>query len=201
LSGHIVAIGHDYRLYNRAMTRLLGNSIALGSRPVLRVARYRGTSAQPAAAGTAAAMAAGLAQLGRAWQHVPLPAAPSPTALDGIDVLVIEAQGGSGDAAHAAGAAWASVLDLLLQRGGVVVVLEGTAGVSYRFAEGANLFTVAGTADATGLEATLAIPADAIGQQVVSPYLAVSLSAAFVGGPPAVIAAPAGTIAFHATRY
>ncbi len=200
LSGHIVAIGHDYQSQHAAMRLVLGNSVALGAHQDLGIARWSGTSSTASTTGTTAAITLSLSAMGRPWHPVTLPATPSSTALADADVLVIEAQTGDGAAARASAVPWAQPIDSFLQRGGVVVVLEGASGVSYQFAEGAGLYTIAAPVTSTGLVALVSDGSDAIVQQVVSPYLAEQTSVVFPGVVGAIVT-PLGTIAFHQTRY
>lgn len=195
LSGHIIAIGHDYQAHNAAMARVLGNAVALGAHHDVVVARWHGTARDLAMQGTSSALAAGMTAIGRPWHEVPLPAMPSPDAFAEIDVLVVDAQTGDTDAAT-----WATAIDRLLQHGGVVVVLEGAGGTSYRFADDAGLASWQAPIDATGLPATIADSSDAVAQHVVSPYLATTTSVAFAGatGP---IVTQAGALVVHETRY
>jgi hypothetical protein len=201
LVGHIIAIGHDYQSQHLAMARVLGNSIALGAHTDVGIVRLRGSASSPAYDGTALAIAHSMAQLGRPWHIVPMPRDSSPLVLRSADVLVVEAQTGSGAAAHSEGATWASALDEFLHRGGVAIVLEGAGGVSHRFAHGANLFSVGTPIEITGQPVHIADPTDSITLQVVSPYLAETTSVTFPDAPPGAIATQAGaTVVFHTTR-
>jgi hypothetical protein len=196
LSGHIVAIGHDYQSYHLAMARVLGNAAALGEHRDLSIALYRGATPQP---GVHTALGSGLSRIGRPYHWVTLPA-PSPNALVGVDVLLVEPQTGDGAAAEAAGAQWAVAIDSFLQRNGVVIVLEGAGGVSHRFAFGASLYAYT-PLDSTNVTTHLVDSGDAVAQQVVTPYLAETTSVKFPGAWP-VIAAPDGNaVVFHQTRY
>lgn len=202
LRGHIIAIGHDYQRQHLTMAHVLGNSIALGAHPDVGISRWHGTAVQAAMDGTSLAIGHAMGQLGRPWHSVPLPSVASPYALDSSDVLLIEAQTGSGAAAEAMGASWRGPIDGFLQRGGVVIVLEGAGGVSHRFARGAGLFDVGAPIEATGEQARVADGTDAIALQVVSPYLAEATSVVFPAAPPPAVieAASGGTLVFHTTR-
>jgi hypothetical protein len=195
LSGHVIAIGHDYQQHNAAMARVLGNAVALGAHHDVVVTRWHGSATDAAMHGTSAALAQGMSAVGRPWHEIALPAAPSPGAFADVDVLVVEAQTSTTDAAP-----WATAVDHLLQHGGVVVLLEGVDGTSYQFATSAGLGTWSAPIDATTLPATVADATDALAYQVVSPYLATTTSVAFVGasGP---IATSAGALVVHETRY
>ena len=92
--GHVVAIGHDYRSFHAAMTRILGNAIALGRNTTVRVGWYRGT-ADVTVRGFAAARAAGVAGLmttGRLEAVTLLAQLPNAAALASLDVVVVDPQ-------------------------------------------------------------------------------------------------------------
>jgi len=197
LSGHIVAIGHDYQSYHLAMARVLGNAAALGEHHDLSIALYRGATPS---AGAYTALVSGLSRIGRPFHASIMTPAPAPGALDGVDVLIVEPQTGDGATAEAAGAQWSPAIDRFLQQNGVVIVLQGAGGVSHRFASGANLYSYT-PVDSTNLPTHLVDSADALAQQVVTPYLAETTSVSFPGAWP-VIAAPDGNaVVFHETRY
>lgn len=200
LPGHVIGIGHDYRSYHLSMARVLGNAVALGMHVNVGVVRYRGTSVQASSDGTTNAITQAMVQIGRQWHAVALPATPSPGAFDAADVLIIEAQTGDGNAAQAAAVPWVPAVDRLLQRGGVAVVLEGAGGVSYRFAAGAGLFTLAPPIDVTGQSATVTNPGDALAAQVFSPYAANTSSVRFPGALGAVVTAAGAPVVFHTVR-
>ncbi|HUJ57890.1 MAG TPA: hypothetical protein VLX92_05345 [Kofleriaceae bacterium] len=199
--GHVIAIGHDYQHHHATMARVLGDAVALGVHPDVAVARWNGTASEDAVAGTTAALAEAMTDIGRPWHAVAMPAMPSATALDLIDVVLVDAQIGDGDAAEAAAAPWASTLSAFLSRGGVVVVLEGSGGVSYRVAHGAGLYDAGAPQDVTDQLAYVVVGTDAIAQQVISPYLAETTSVTMPGLTGAVIQTiTGGTIAYHAAH-
>jgi hypothetical protein len=200
LSGHVIAIGHDYGKHNAAMARVLGNAVALGSHHDVAVARWRGTAPNDVVQGTSNALAQGMAAIGRPWHGVATPAAPSLNALDGIDVLVVDAQTGDGDALAAEAAAWAPAIDHFLQNGGVTIVLAGAGSTSHRFAAAADLYAWGAPVDASSLPATISDAADAVAQQVVSPYLTAVSSVAFPNVPGTIVT-QAGSVVIHQTRY
>lgn len=200
LPGHIVAIGHDYRRHHGSMARVLGNAASLTSASEVALARLRGTSLAASSAGTTAALTSSMSALGRRWREVAL-ASAAPLGLEGIDVLLIEAQTGDAAAAQALGAAWAAAIAPFLARGGVVIVLHGAGGVSHRLAQGAGLYTVADPVDSTNVQALVASSSDAVARAVVSPYLAEDSSVVFPGVASPVIATSSGaTMVFHWTR-
>jgi hypothetical protein len=201
LRGHIIAIGHDYLASHPAMARVIGNSVALGSAFDLGVARWHGTSTIASQTGVTQAITAGLVRIGRPWHSVALPAGPVAGAFNGVDVLVVDAQTGDGAAAEATGAMWSAAISAFLMRGGVVVVLEGALGVSYRYALGAGLYTVGAPVDVTGQLAVVIDGSDVTTQQVVSPYLAEMSSVTLPGAPsPTITTLSIEGIVFHLTR-
>nr|HEX4316716.1 hypothetical protein [Kofleriaceae bacterium] len=196
-TGHIIAIGHDYVAFDTAMTQVIADSVELGAHANLAIATYRGTASASSHAGTQAALHAALAHDGRASHAVTMPTAPNEQALATIDVVLVEAQTGSGDAAAAAGAPWQQTFSDFVARGGVIVVLEGAGGVSYRYAAAAGLFDVGAPADATGAVATVTAPTDATTANVISPYLAEQTSVAFPTTTGATVMTTGGAIVLH----
>lgn len=195
VAGHVVAIGHDYAAANAPMRRVLGNAAALGAHHDLAIARW--ADASPA---VTSALQGALADAGRPWHAVALPASPAEAALDGVDVVLVDPRTGDGSAAEQSGVAWAPALAAFLAGGGVVIVLEGEAGTNHRFAHGANLFDAGTPVSADGAHLAVVAPTDAVAQQVLSPYLAAASSVAFPALP-AVIATPGGeAVVFHAAR-
>lgn len=200
IAGHIVAIGHDYSTADPAMQRVLGNAIALGAAGTLRIGWWRGDATSGAAAGAIAAGHAGLQQLGRSWSDAMPTGDVSDAMLSDLDALVVEAQTGDAATTRATGTRWADALGRFLAAGHVVVVLEGSGGVSYELAAGAGMYDVAAPVDTSGALATVANASDALALGVPSPYLAKASSVSFGGAPGAVITAPNGdAIAFHQT--
>jgi hypothetical protein len=198
--GQIVAIGHDYRSFHAGMARVLGNSTALGVHFDVGITRLTGTADAASRSGVTSAITSSMRGFGRPWHNVTLPAPGA--VLTGVDVVVVDAQLGDGAAAEALGTSWRSSLTNFLSRGGVVVVLEGASGVSYRFAIGANLYTTAAPIEVTGQLADVVDGADATTQQVAAPYLAETTSVALPGTQRAAIAIQGGggTVVFHFAR-
>ncbi len=201
IEGHIVAIGHDYASHDEAMARVLGNAIGLGDALRVQVGWYRGTASAAIDSASVAAAASALAAMGRAHDDSELAGDPTAAQLEALDVLVVEAQIGSGDTAFATGQRWAALLAPFLARGGVVVVLDGSSDVSWQLAQGAGLYTVAQPVPATLAQVVVVNGTDAVAQQVPTPYLALGTSVSFGTVPGAVFATSAGaTVVFHLTR-
>ena len=196
LSGHIIAIGHDYSAADPAMDRVLGNSVGASGGTTVRIGWWRGTATQ---VGAVAAAHRGLAQTARSSTDVMLTTIV-PGQLDELDAIVIEAQVGDGNVAENAGMQAVVGLASFLAAGHVVVVLETTDGVSYRYAAGAGLFTVPAPVDATGTQVTVAEPADVVAVGVVSPYLAKTSSVGYPGvAQPIVVDGAGDAVVFHTT--
>ncbi|MCX5747289.1 MAG: hypothetical protein NT062_32890 [Proteobacteria bacterium] len=175
------------------MTRVLGNAIAIGASSTVRVGWYRGSAGETVHANTHLAALIGLGAVGRPSTHVTL-ATP---VFDNVDVVVIEPQTSDGNATEALATAWATPLHDFLLRGGVAVVLEGSAGTSYRFAAGAQLFTVAPPVDVTDQQAIVVAVGDAIAQGVPVPYLAEGSSVVWPTVSQPAIVVGGETLAFH----
>lgn len=192
VSGHVVAIGHDFTVTNAGVLRVLGNAAAMGVNHDLAIARWGESSAVTTALG------ASLAQLGRPWHATITPTQPGATALDGVDVVVIDPRTDDGDASELEGASWQATFASFLGRGGVVIVLEGENGTNHRFAHGASLFSSGAPASVTGAHLVVVAATDAVAQHVPSPYFAASATVTFPGLP-AVVATPGGeAVVFHA---
>ena len=201
LPGHIVAIGHDYSHRHAAMVRVLGNAVALGTHRDVAVTVWQGTAGAALNERVLTAITDGMSSVGRTWHPVALPPAPG-TQFPNVDVLVVEPQGGNGDEVAASAAPWADDVTKFLQRGGVVVVLEGGTTVSYRFADATGLYTMAQPSDATDQVANMVDSSDAVANHVITPYMAETSSAAFPSEfGPGVFATSAGPLVLHFTRF
>jgi len=201
LPGHIVVIGHDFSSHHAAMARVLGNAISLGAHHDVPVTIWQGTASATNNARVQSSVSEGMSAVGRAYHLVALPPAPG-TRFPDTDVLVVEAQPGSGDEVAASAAPWAVDVMKFLQRGGVVVVLEGATTVSYRFADAVGLYTMATPTDATNQPASVVDANDAVANHVVTPYMSETSSAAFPSDfGPGVFATSAGPLVLHFTRF
>ncbi|HET9992019.1 MAG TPA: hypothetical protein VFQ65_25995 [Kofleriaceae bacterium] len=201
LPGHIVVIGHDYVASDPAMDRVIANGVTLSvsgsfSGTVAQVGWWRGTAAQEAGI---AAVTRGLAQTGHTAQAIAV-ATIDTAALANLDAIVVEPQVGDGDAAEAAGAAAAASLATYLAASHTVVVMETTAGVSYRWLHGAGLVDLVPPTDTSGAQVSVVAAGDAVVTGVVSPYLAKPGSVGFAGAAHAVVSDSGGdAVVIHAT--
>jgi hypothetical protein len=194
LAGHVVAIGHDYQATDAAMNRVLADAVGLTTGSFTRIGVWQGSSSLE---GDKAAVVSGLAQTSRTSF---IQALGDLDDLDEVDAVVIEPQQGSGDDAEAAGSAAAASLQQFVANGHVVVVLETSGGVSYRFADGAGLFTVAAPVDATNSAITVEAAADAVAEGVPSPYLGRTTTVGYPGvANPVFVDAGSDAVVFHLT--
>jgi hypothetical protein len=183
--GHAVVIGHDYASHHPAMSRVIGNAAALSTRSPLRIVRWRGTATAQAAAGSDAALAEGLAQVGRPWTAVSADTLTAAT--DGSDVIVIYAQRGASADMAALGASLAEPFDAYILGGGVIVVLEGDGGTSHALATAAGLATITAIAPANGTTVSLGIPTDGVATGVPLPYYGAASTVWFTTPSPGVL--------------
>jgi hypothetical protein len=147
------------------------------------------------------ALATGLVMVGRSSHAVAIPAMPSANAFDGIDVIVVDPQMLDNTSETARGLVWRQAFAAFLTRGGVVIVLEGAGGSNHRFADGADLFHTATPVVVTGSHLNVVGGADAVAQQVLSPYYAAATSVSFPSLITAVVAgATPGAVVFHEAR-
>ncbi|CAN5680928.1 hypothetical protein BH11MYX1_BH11MYX1_39900 [soil metagenome] len=200
LAGNIVVIGHDYQVADPAMDRVVANGVSLNASPLtdvaVRVGYWRGTATQE---GGKSAVQRGLAQSSR-YAAASQVATVDALSLANLDAIVIAPQVGDGATAEAAGAQAASALATFLGAGHVIVVLETTGGVSYRYLHGAGLADLVAPVDASLTPVTVTAPADAVAQGVVSPYLAQPSSVGYPGAAHAVVTDGAGdAVVIHAT--
>ncbi len=197
--GHVIAIGHDYSAHHAVARRVLGNALTLSLTPQVRVAWWA-EGIDPSWEHVPAVDAA-LAERGRSWREVSFPSESTPKAFEAIDVVVIPPLRGDGDVIELAATRWAEPLDRFARRGGVIVVLEGRDGQSYRFARGAGLFESAAPVDVTGATTVVVDPTDALALAVLTPYLAEPTTVAFPGADGAVVTTTDGApIALHFVR-
>jgi hypothetical protein len=199
IAGHVIVIGHDYVASDPAMDRVIGNAVRLGSQSAssaVRIGVWRGDSTLD---GGVAAAARGLQQTGGNASSAFI-ATVDHASLNELDAVVIEPQTGDGASAELAGTTAASALAEFLMAGHSVVILETTAGVSYRYVLGAGLGTLPPPVDASSMSVTVVAPGDSVATGVVTPYLAKPGSVGYPGAMHAVIADGANdVVVIHAT--
>jgi hypothetical protein len=181
-AGHLVVIGHDYRVTRSGVNHLVGNAVFLPGDPV-SVLVYEGTAEAAAITGVNGAINQIAAERGRVWTRTATTAAELPTRLPAHDTLLILSQRGSTDVELAQlGLAWQAPLGVFLARGGAIVLLDGASPTNtgtFRIATAAGLFTALARVEVTGETLTVTSPGDAVALRVPRTYLAESTSVAF----------------------
>jgi hypothetical protein len=209
--GHVVLIGHNYRIARAAQQRLLGNAVLLplggGEAGEVRVLVYDGFAPSgrgSAAAGVDAAIDAVAASTGQSWSRTTL-ADPIelPSEIGHHDTLLIYEQSEASDEElQELGAAWASTLWDFATSGGVIVVVDGGTGNSgtWQLLASAGLADVTGIVGATRSRARIIRAADAIARSVPMTYNAEADSVSFETSETDVVAEnDDGPIALHLT--
>jgi hypothetical protein len=199
VAGHIVVIGHDYAASDPAMDRVIANAVHLGSQSAgnpIRIGFWRGDSTLE---GGVAAAARGLQQTGETASSGII-ANVDHNWISELDTVVIEPQTGDGAVAEQAGSDAATALAEFLTAGHSVVILETTAGVSYRYLHGAGLGTLPPPVDASSMAVTVVAPGDSVATGVVTQYLAKPGSVGYPGAMHAVVADGANdVVVIHST--
>jgi hypothetical protein len=179
-AGHVVAIGHDYftTQAGTAQARVLSNAVFIPARNPLRVLAYE-RYAQTQSVNNVMAILSGVAtSIGRTLdvQRTSLDT-DIPTRLNTTNFAVLlvcdQATANAGDLATL-GTSWQSTLNTFTQGGGVVVFLNGGAGTTREMPQlitATGLLTIsAQTSVQPGTALNVALPADVVGSNVLSPY-------------------------------
>lgn len=198
-AGHVVLVGHDYRVHHAAAARLLGNAAALGARPSVRVAMFLDDASDPEIIAVERALDTGLAAVGRTWSTV-APELVGAGEDAPVDVVLVLPRPTSAAASFAAGESWRAPLTAFVAGGGTVIGLEGPDSSTSDFLRGAALLDTTRDALATGEEVTIVVPTDALAVAVPSPYLAARGSTTFTVAAGAIAVATSGgaPIVLHA---
>ncbi len=200
ISGHIVLIGHDYRVHHAGAARLLGNAVALGGDGAVRVAIVGGATDAEGSAAVHQALSAGVVAAGRTWSSVDLGGAiPGDRGL--ADVVLFLPRAAPPADSRALGASWQPALAAFVAAGGAVIGLDGAGTTTVELLRGAGLTAASAGTPATDTRVTIAAPGDALAVGVPSPYLAERSSTTFtVAGPGTIVAtAGGGAVAVHVT--
>lgn len=172
-AGHVVLIGHNYRVSRRAMRRVAGNAAFLSNfvdgdgTDDLEVLVYVGDATQTSGADRA------LDERG-SWNRV-VSAGPDsvPAELADADTFLVYSQTGADDATlRDLGMRWATALMSFLDRGGSVVVLDadGANAGTWQILDAAGLLTVASRTDVSGDRIDVVDTADAVAAGVAPAY-------------------------------
>ncbi len=173
VSGHIVAIGHDYLKSHAGMARLVGNAVFLAAGAPVRVLTYRGGATRASIKGTNAAIDQVATELGRSWETFDGSSATVPALLGSAEVFLIYAQKGGTDASLTAlGQAWGPALDGFLSGGGIVILLDGPAthAGTFQILKAAGVADLGGRHDVTAPILMVTSPTDAVARNVPPAY-------------------------------
>jgi hypothetical protein len=183
--GQVVAIGHDYSTINQATSqaRVLVNAVFIPRSNPLRILSYE-RDANPLAVQNVKSIITNNAS-GRQLvftvsnSETDLAAANLSTRFDTIVIYDQENRSPANLAADAT--SWRTSLGTFLSRGGVIVVLDGAAGMGGmpRLLTDANLLNTPSHSPLLALaRVTVVAPLDVMASQVVSPYAAFAKSVA-----------------------
>lgn len=200
--GHVVLIGHDYRVGRVGQNYLAGNAvfIAFGEVDVLA---YEGDAIGFAISGVDAAIEQVAARARRTWTRTEPPSASEvPLFLDQADAFVVYAQSGGDDMGlRRLGREWATALRSFLRRGGVIVVFDGGGSHSgtWQILDEAGLLDAGGRSDVSGDELMVVSRGDAVARLVPRDYAAENMSVAFDMAPDGtvVVEHPTGPVVIH----
>ena len=151
MAGHLVAVGHDYRNSRRGQNRVAGNSVFLARGAPVRVLVYEGEAPASAIAGVDRAIDQVSTDTGRSWMRTAA-ADPRevPLLLADAEAFVIYSQRSASDTMlRKLGEQWARALESFLDRGGVVVLFDGTGSNegTWQILDEAGLFLATGRTD------------------------------------------------------
>lgn len=185
--GNVVAICHDYRVtFSTSMqNRLLGNAVFLPTGNPVRILAYDEFAANLHKNRVNSRISAEAGLRGRTFTQdfVSVSAdVPSELSIGDYDVFLIydQASAMAGQLATA-GTNIAVAADSFARAGGTIVVLDGGQGVGemHELLTNATLLQIDGQVDGTGGQLFNQAPADAVGINVLSPFLALTNSCTF----------------------
>lgn len=181
-NGHLIAMCMNFQTQSDPQTQLLANSIFLTPVKPARILAYTQYSSTPVKNGMATALDAAAVLEGRDYELTEeTVAANVPGALDraDYDVLLVYDQSGAptGELANL-GSNWASAVQSFAVDGGAVVVSTGGGDTSEMddFLTNLGLLSVTDLPDYTGSRYYVQSPGDAVGVNMVSPFLGINSS-------------------------
>jgi hypothetical protein len=185
--GHVVAIcsDHEWSFENAPQTTLLGNAVFLPARNPVRALAFTGFVDPATRASADQTIAWAAAQKGRALVTADATTgAEVQSRLNVIDfdlLLVYDQPNAPAGTLAALGASLAASIDAFTRAGGTAVVLAGTdgAGEMGAFLSDAGLLPVSGQNPADFAQLHNRAPADAVGLNVLTPFLALPTTCTF----------------------
>ena len=203
--GHVILVGHDYRMSRTGMNRIAGNAVFTAfAASDLQVTAYEGDASSTLVRRVDSAVDQVASERGRNWVRTTSPAANVPLQLATADVLLVYPQGSGAtpEELERLGLEWRVALDTFTRRGGVVVVFDGDAGETWRLLQSSGLLQVDGRTDISGMEVMLSDPADSVAFGVPIRYLGETETVRFdfLGADAAaVVSHPGGPVVLHRT--
>lgn len=199
-SGHLIAMCMSFESQSSPQTRLLANSVFLSVANPVKILGYVKDTPSQVESGTDFALSQAASLQGRAFETTkvsdPDVIAELLTRTD-YDVLIVydQPQAEAGSLADS-GQAWAETVQEFTRTGGVVIVLGGQEGVGemHELIEELGLFSASGTSAMDDQRYYVQAPGDAVGINVVSPFLGVESSCVYSTSD-----APAGDFVFVVT--
>lgn len=179
-AGHIVLLCMSFEQSQQGFpqTALLGNAVFLPPGNPVRILAYGEHASTLHQNKVKQALGWSAAAKGRTFSITPAgPASSLPAllSLQSFDVLLVYDQSNAPAGVLAGvGAAWKPALSAFVAAGGVVVVTSGGGGVGEMasFIESAGLLTTSGQTEVTGQVLFNNAPSDAVGLNVLSPFMA-----------------------------
>ena len=191
-TGHMVAIGHDYTSATptSAVAQVVVNAVFLPSTNPVRVLAYDQYADPVAEANVGKILDAASIKSGRAYVRTVAASADEVLTklnIDSFDLMLFYDQPKAPAGTLATlGVDLSAKLKSFNETGGVVVVLDGGGGIGEmpKFFTAAGLLGVSSQTTITGKTVDVVAPADAIGIDVLTPYLAPSKSVTFTLSDP-----------------
>lgn len=192
-AGHEVVACMDFATRPGAGTpqqTLLGNAVFLTAKNPVRIYAYRQFTPNAVVNSVNGAIAAVATARGRTYSITPetdSTQVPLNLSIFDYEVLLVYDQPNApaGRLANV-GTSWASAVDSFVRAGGTAVVLAGDAGTAEMddLVTNAGLLTVTGQTSVTGDQVYNRAPADAVGLNVLTPFLATAETCTFTTPPP-----------------
>jgi len=200
--GHLIVVGHDYRNARRDMNRLVGNGVFLAPGAPVRVLLYEGSSRTSSLTGVDRAIAQSATATGRTWTRSVAALGDVPLMLAEADVFVIPSQQDATDAELIkAGEQWRVALGSFLERGGVVVLMDGGSMVNagtWQILDVAGLFSATGIVDVSLANLAVVARTDGVALGMPAMYRGERSTVRFLTSEgPVVVEHPEGPVVIH----
>ncbi|MFT3921232.1 MAG: MXAN_6577-like cysteine-rich protein [Myxococcales bacterium] len=173
-AGHLVAMGHDLTNNTPATRRLLGNAVFIPLADPVRVLVFDEKSTDAVKMGVESALTTMANTTGRMYTPTTTTSLAVTFLLSMSDVFLIEAQSAAtNEQLIKNGETWSVALQQFLQRGGVIVMMDGPGGSNdgtYQILKAAGLFDAAARVPVGRKPLSLVAPSDAVATAVPTMY-------------------------------